>query len=420
MEFLILALLIGGLFLAAGRLVPFAGKSLRNSWTFAVLLSAALVPVTVFVLNQSRLVLPQQTEVIEWIAEKWEFNSTIKKKYSWVDHNFVFIDNSYSNYLVAKPGNQLSSSTIPITDRRELSTLLQVLRDENKSVDLIVCDIYLDMRSADDTLLLNTLQDPLISSKFLAGNNLDHPTLPFFASLNDSLFGTISEKVDDRNFFSTYQIYKNNQAAWGYQVYARMQHLQSKPWMNSLLVREKKGQQWASLGFNSYIPHFELTDEQKLYRSALEDTAREKSSMLGEYNYFELGDLTGEAGNPLQLTATLQQRKKQGYRNIIFIGSFKGEDIDTHNTYYGRMHGPTIHLNLAYSLVHGQHRLNVFYLLYLWVFISVIIFVIIRHSLQLSLVRNPAPVETVAKKREQPQTWLASVLQGDLAYFDSG
>lgn len=385
MEYLVLCILIILLFAVAGRLVPYAGKSTKNSFKLAVLLSTALVPLTVFVLNQSRLMIPQQTEVIEWLADKWQSGKSRRKKYDWVKNNFVFVDNSYSNKIISKPGNQLGNPNVTIVDRGQLAGLLQFLREEARSVDMIICDIFLDMRSPDDSALFALMKDPFISSKLVMGENLDHPTDSYFRNSNDSMFGVISEKADEHHFFSTFQIYKEEQPAWSYKLYNYIEGIRSSPVTNNLLVREKKPGRWASIGLNSYIPHFELTEESELYRSPLGPALTDTSLVATDFNYFELGSVSSDF---FELAATLQQRRSKGLRNIIFIGSFKAEDIDLHNTYYGRLHGPTVHLNLAYSLMEHQHRLTVPYLLYLMISFSIIVYVIIRHALQLPFLRN--------------------------------
>jgi hypothetical protein len=398
MEFILLAILIGVLLSVSAYLVPYASKGVRQSILLSIFISIVLTPVTLFLLNQNRLVLPQQTEVIEWVSHRWELSSAKERKYAWAKNNFIFIDNSFSNKLVSKPGsNQLGNSTLPIVDRKELALLFQVLSRADSLTDLIICDTYNDIESPDDSLLREILTDKAIQAKMISGYNFHHPNTPFFASLNDSVNGNIVE-AGEHNFFSTFQIYREQYPALAYLCYRKMKFLQTSA--EGLFVREKKEGRWASFGINSYIPHFELTDEHELYNKSNGGRPGENTSGIANDNNFELGDIVSENGDPVPLLRTLEQRKKLGLKNIVFIGSFKGDETDLHNTFYGRLHGATIHLNLIYSLLRGQHRINFFYLVYMWVFMSLIIYVSIRQALHLPLFRtSPGVAQKIKTKK---------------------
>ncbi len=95
-------------------------------------------------------------------------------------------------------------------------------------------------------------------------------------------------------------------------------------------------------GLNSYIPHFHLTSEDSLYVREVQE--EESASSLARQNYHELGDLVTETGGEL-LHAVLMQREQEGKRNVVFIGSVKGEDTDVHPTYFRKLLGPTIILH---------------------------------------------------------------------------
>src|SRR5690606_28087216 len=62
--------------------------------------------------------------------------------------------------------------------------------------------------------------------------------------------------------------------------------------------------------------------------------------------------------NETRFVENLENRKKSGGRNFVFIGSFKSNSEDIHPTSYGELHGPVILLNIVYSLVKGQHTLS--------------------------------------------------------------
>lgn len=380
MELIILAILIGILLLGSGFLVKFAEKSYKNSWLLAGIMSFVLLPVTLLLLNQENLVLPQQNEAIEWVAKKWEMPAAKKKKYEWVKDNFIFIDISYSNHLISKPGsNQLGNSSIVISDRKELARLFELFKSAHSNIDFVICDLYFDFESSDDSLLRAVLTDQPLQSKILTAENNLRPNIGPFASLTDSVYGNIVEEAN-HNFFSTYNIYRDNRPGLAYLGFTKIKSLTANSWGDGLFVFEKERRS-GFYGLNAYIPQFELTEENKLYGNQEDPSGKEISSTLNNHNYFEIGDLVAEHANADWFSDLLKQRKNSGGRNVILIGALKSEEKDVHSTYYGKMHGATIHLNLLYSLLNGQHRINVFYLLYLWIFMAFIIYLVIRKSL---------------------------------------
>lgn len=387
MEFFVLGILISILFLFCGYLIPFIKRSNRNAWKISFMLSAVLTIVTLFTLNQHRLVLGEQTQAIDWV-KKLRTHET-KKSVSIIRDNFIFIDNSFSNQLLPLPGgNQLGHSTIRVTDRMELARLLQVLHESDSLTDAIVCDIYMDIPSSSDSILREWLIDPVIESKLLLAENFLRPNTEKFASLNENMFGNIVEhKTND--FFVTYQPYRHRRPSISYKLYNKLKGLQTNTILNELLIWEK-GNGWPKLGLNAYIPSFRFTDEKLLYDDSFEE--KEGTASVSGHTYFELGDVIDFPGSQ-NLLRTLYQRKKENKRNIVFIGSFKGSGMDMHTTFYGDLHGPTIILNLFFSHMEGQHRISILYILYLWLGISCVLFVLIKKAVGmpvLSVTRKPA------------------------------
>ena len=303
---------------------------------------------------------------------------------------------------VDKPrSNVLGNSTIPITNREELTRLFQTLQQGDSLVDLIVCDIFMDIPTPADSALREVLTDQGIESKLLLAHNLVNPNTDYFASLNDSVYGNVVESGYEHSF-AVFKPYHKGRPSLAYLIYRKVGQLETGTSLGDLLVSEKKKNRWRSFGINCYIPHFELTQEDKIYDDNGEKG--DQQHLVSQNNYFEIGDVVTYPVQQQSLLHTLYQRKSEGMKNIIFIGSFKGTSEDVHPTYYGRLHGATILLNLFCSLQAHQHRLSIWFLIYLWFFISCILFIAVRKGLGTplfsALSAKPTPKTSIRKKNK--------------------
>jgi hypothetical protein len=63
-----------------------------------------------------------------------------------------------------------------------------------------------------------------------------------------------------------------------------------------------------------------------------------------------------------EFTRVLAERKKQGKKNIILIGTFASPDEDVKTTLLGPLHGTTILLNVYLAMQNQGHYLGMLYM----------------------------------------------------------
>ncbi|MGC4038619.1 MAG: CHASE2 domain-containing protein [Chitinophagaceae bacterium] len=382
MEWLIAGSIIIIMLLVAAPLSGWIRLKAFHAVVIAASISLLLLPVTLLLLNQNYLVLPQQNQAVTWAA-RLNRKAAREKASEWVKNNFIFIDISWSHQLIpAAVSNQFDTSTEVITNRYELTRLLEQLKTEDTLTDGIVCDVFFDQSSPADPQLRDALAEPAIATKIILAHNPAAPNLPVFASLEDSVYADISEKGEEQ-FFASYQPLHAAVPTFAYRIYQRMQSIQTVPAWNNLLVRETSADGRTHTGINSFIPSFILTDEKELYGNPAMGVDSETN--LTSVNYLTMGDASVFAQGGI-LHQLLGERRQEGRKNIIFIGSFRGPERDIHQTFYGRLHGPTIWLNLTYSLLNRQHLLSFGFLLYLWIGMGLVFYCLIRSALYLPLV----------------------------------
>lgn len=365
--------------------MPFVSGPLKKTIISSLICGLFIVLITLFVINQSGLVAVEQTEFIQWPTLSKKLSGEALAAKEWAESKFIFIDDSYSNQLIRKPkSNKLGNSTITITNRNELAGLFNFLKKNDSLTDMVLCDIYLDQPADNDDSLRAILSEPAIEAKLVMAKNSSRLNTNRFATLNDSVYGIINEKgTEDGPLFATYSPLSSRGNSFSYRVYQKLNHNLARPTFFGLCVKEITSNKPTKIGLSSYIPIMRLTNEEDLYGNAENETQGSAS----DFNYFELGDLDNEANQDL-FKQILGQRRKENKQNIIFIGSFKGEDIDIHNTYFGRLHGSTILLNLIYSLDQGDHLISFSYVLVLWLGLSAILFIMFRLSSDKSLISD--------------------------------
>lgn len=390
-----------------------------NIWLFAISTGIVLTFVTLLLLPRYASLMPAQNQAFEILSFLPEKKSRTKNQEEFIS-NFLLIDNSYSHQNILLPDNRNifdTSSSISITDRHELAVLLNNLAQADSLVDLIICDIYFDLQSPKDSLLNQALKKSEIASRILLSHNYLQPNTPLFSSLPDSVFGNIVENGEN-NFFSKYSLFYKHTPSLPVLIAERITGNKYKAFANNILISQKDFSGRTRYGVNHFLPKFNLTEKQTLNDKYLMSDEYE----LSESRYLTLGDAISENGS-IDLLLQLKQRKENGKKNYLFIGAFNSKE-DHHDTFFGKLSGPVILLNLTYALVQKQHLLSIFYIFYLWFSLSYIIVVLIKISLRISfnypfkkqieqLFRRPEQ-----KNDEYPKTIKARFIKSIYAVFN--
>lgn len=336
-------------------IVPAIRNHLLKKVIFCTVLGLILIPVTLFYLPQFAALMPAQNIFLDKVIG-WRERMTSADERKEFCKNFFFIDVANTNELIPKPGaNIKGSSTEVITDRKKLAMVLNFLNDSTSLVDLIICDIYFDLSAPADSLLRSALIQRNIENKLILAYNPQHSNSSLFANLSPSLFGIITEE-SSTSLFSHFTVNKEI------------------PSLPSAIASRISGKS-ENYMMNTFLPAFHFRDEAELFGTGDAD-----DEFVGEISQLELGDVVHTDGKN-NLYRILNQRKKEGRKNYIIIGDISGKG-DVHDTFFGKLHGPAILLNIAYDILEGEPKLDLWFLCYLWFTFSVIIYLLISSAIR--------------------------------------
>ncbi|MBX2977617.1 MAG: hypothetical protein KF721_15935 [Ignavibacteriaceae bacterium] len=229
-------------------------------------------------------------------------------------------------------------------------------------------------------MLKKALSHPKILPKLLLSHNFTQPNTAIFKSLPDSVQGNIAENGQS-NFFSEYSIYSNKSPSLALLIAKKITGNRYQPILFDNFVYQKTPQGDVALGLNTFLPKFNYTDPGKLLGEEI--TLESDSSSFFDIRYNTLGNAVSDIGSE-DLKFQLENRKIQGKKNYIFIGAFNSGE-DRHDTYYGKLSGPIILINLSYAIIEGQYRFNLLYILFLTISLSYILVILIKLSLGIPL-----------------------------------
>jgi hypothetical protein len=372
LKFLIFVFLAPLFFLAAGIL--FKSKIARI--TLCILHSILLTIASIFLFTQPWWRWADQAEYIKADASL-EIDTAA---YRFISDNFILIDNARDKELIIHPdGTRNDSSKLVITNRSVFKKFLELTDscETNGLIDLVVIDIktdsfykpFLRHLSAKKKLLLSI--DP--------GEREEGPLK------GDNLYGDITEIGNDGRFIS-HKLKRPQYYSLPFKLFFEMNHITNKKfWVwNNLISGERNGKFF--LANNTFFPRFYLTNEKILTSrlfpfkdpAGIDNMAELETTTK---NHYYLGQTISDRQKAIFLK-TLSDRKLQGKKNILFIGSFTSTSEDLHETAYGPLHGPVILLNILYALQKGQHHITLLFLVLLVLFYFLITLTLINTSLK--------------------------------------
>lgn len=247
--------------------------------------------------------------------------------------NFLFINTSYEKALLPKLDEYgFELGTEPITNRQSLAEFFRRASLFNHH-QFIVCDIFLENKSGQDSFLLSTVQ----ATKYVRfpyhrqNGEFVKPIIPVPMAFSDydSDFG---------NFLKYSFLQYDTCRTMALEMY---QTLDKGKYKKNFWGYWKDG----SLALNSFIIEFPIR-QFDIFRN---DT-------LG-YNSMHLLDFLSQ---PDSMAAELLKNK------IVVLGDFLESDM--HQTIYGTTAGPLIHLDAYLNLKQNRNNLSVWFFLYLFVF----------------------------------------------------
>lgn len=224
------------------------------------------------------------------------------------DHRFVFINVSKDLKLVPDPEEY---GAIPITDRNKLAEFFKILADNANQHYYVLCDIFFEYPSDDDTSLSPQLQrcKNLLFPFHLTNDSVKLPCLPVDAAFSDFITYT--------GGFSKFKLmYKDS--------------IKTIPLVLLEKIDEKRYPS-TFLDFANIFPHYYITQNQ------LTNTKK--------YPYFNLGELLMLSETPTFYDEFLKDK-------FIVIGNFES---DIHDTPVGKMPGPLILLNSYLTIRNESH-----------------------------------------------------------------
>ena len=372
---------------------PALHKTRRSRNSFIIVHAVLLTLATLFLFNQPQWRWSDQIPLSEGLNKL----KNHPEAYKYIEDHFVLIDNALNKQLVPdlKEDSEIAASKI-ITDRKRLSDLLHILNKQSTDIDQVIIDIDLNDDTPDTTLRQELLQ--LDKKLILTGT-------PGPYINNPAVYAGIEETGSD-NYLVSHQVVKHGILSLPYRIYLKENNAYTRPvwgWRNAVLAESDTGRTYTNYTMNTFFPDFYLVSEKHLRGEREEEGTLinpddDKSAPANSNNYYTLGRCVSASGAP-DFSRNLHGRKLAGLKNIVFIGTFSGEDADTHNTVYGIFHGPTIILNLYYSLVNEQHFISLWYIVELLIGYGFITWFLIRHGLKPEKKESPQSTSSTKKSK---------------------
>lgn len=288
--------------------------------------------------------------------------------------DLILVDQTKSKVVVSPSGNAQAESGIPITDRQQLATLMQLLAQHRERIGLVVCDILFDRSTPNDSALAAAMV-PLVEDEklVLAHGDMDNtPLLHFPQAMGSVTTGTQGGRVVRQELVNDAGV-----PTLPYLMHARYHRLGLRP---------------SRLGFFQMEEHADRTVRAYPYLIPFMDRLSEASYRLPERSVgsgsvaappllpLELRHVV-KAGEALLVPRLLESTAPKG--PIIFIGEFLGApelgSTDLHPTYRGEQQGATILLNQFLELEGGAHHFNGEPLLIQFVLLAVASAIIFTH-----------------------------------------
>lgn len=310
--------------------------------------------------NLPMLVLDQGMSLLSWTEsiDQKIFPKKSEKAYQFIKDYFVLVDNSNDKIIAPDPdADPETKRGIVITDRNKINLLMKLAADSTELIDLMVCDITFNTVTTDDSLLRENMSKVITTNRLLLADDLGNKENDLLR-FDPSVYGVVRENVDDQTF-TVHTISQNDRLSLPFKLYNVIHKGERQStFLNNLFVNSENANGKRQLFYNRFIPSFRMTDESLFKNNPPAFTATSVDTVTtSSYHYAKLGDVTTKFGM-IDFIDNLIARKKEGQKNIIFIGSFETENEDIHNTAYGRLHGATILLNVVYALHVGQHQVD--------------------------------------------------------------
>jgi hypothetical protein len=267
----------------------------------------------------------------KWVAAS---NILLKGKKKPTSDEVIFIDVSKSRYL--HPLNGDSSENEAIVNRKYLTEVLQIIKQNNNSVKYVFADLLFSSSTDDDKLLSNAIKG--LGNKFLCINayteDEGYTTNSLKAPAATASLTTQEGDIYKIPFFGAY-----NDTLVPYKIYYNLFNIEifQNPWFSWF---KHKG-----LAFNSQINNY---------------TIRSKDFIDGGYTKIGLGELVSLLKVSPEIYSQFLENR------FILIGDFEN---DIHSTYFNDQPGTLILYNAFLHLEYGNHILSFFYLVTLYIFL---------------------------------------------------
>lgn len=260
---------------------------------------------------------------------------------AYLDSNFVLIDNAFDKESIVSGalGTQ-GNSTVPVTKRKDLVTLLTGL-SKDSSLDLVVFDMdFADRDKENDKMLVKALLQYSGNSKLLMAVDSDkYQMLDLFP---DSILGRITDEATEGKF-TFHQIIRGSRKSLPYLLHERLDNAKLSWPQGSLFLETGRQRLENQLRMNRFFPEMLFKGETEPVAATDSGFSTSAFKRSWQLEFFR------DSGNVSYLRDDLLQRKKAGLKNILLIGSFSGVD-DLHRTTVGQLQGPVILYNTFYGL----------------------------------------------------------------------
>lgn len=325
---------------------------------------------------------------------------TESARYDSIHNHFIFLDNSKDKQLIDDPDSDSRSNTsLVITNRETLKKATEVLADNVSMVDMVVYDIDLSIASPHDTSLrecMNILArvDSPNSGKLLIAS-APGDTLNHILNFPEWIYGNIAEQTNERLWVS--HTILADKYSLPYKLHSAINKLKEPTSiLGNSLLRETDSLNKTHYFTNTFQPLYTVTDEERLYgihQAKLNEpvaATRNESETNTRYLY-NLSEIASFRKD--EFIQMLANRKDEGKKNIILIGTFTSPDEDVKMTLLGPLHGTVILLNVYAQLRDGGHHLELGYITLLCGF-----FIVISLMVFYPAVNTPAWVTRLSNK----------------------
>ncbi len=309
-------------------------------------------------------------------TNKGDFKNYINNNFSLINTAFNKISLPHEDFMLETNSNEF------LTDRFTLSNFLNFVYKQDSMhkynlIDMVIIDVVFERKTQYDSILRESINKLGIKNKITLPSHSNCSLLTFENDWSYNANATLQNGL-----LINHKISENNEITLPYKIYETLElgskdTMENKNKSNETLL-ENIGLRIETNNRNSsYLVFNEFPVNPTFTYAMLQDEANNNFNTID----YSIG-LVYSKETKLEIYEKWKKRKKDGFKNIVFIGDFptlnnpESNSSDLHLTSIGPMNGSVYMLNVIYHLHMGFHKIKLLYILIYFIILTLSIYLI--------------------------------------------